>query len=133
MTKLERNARVRSPTRPNALASFAAHSPRMSGQNVRHVMQPAAPMTALARDAMALDGSLSDAKSVGNSLRLINFLRSSRACAHAPDGAAWRALLLRSAECAHASHRTSCRPLQGCDRPRRQCRTACAGYAAHVG
>jgi hypothetical protein len=35
----------------------------MSGQNVPHVMQPAGPTTALARVAMALDGSLSGAKS----------------------------------------------------------------------
>jgi hypothetical protein len=39
----------------------------MSGQNVPHVMQLAAPMTALARDAMALDGSLSDAQADRNS------------------------------------------------------------------
>jgi hypothetical protein len=63
MMKLARNARARFHMRPNALASFAAHSPQMSGQNVPHVMQPAVPTTALARAAMALDGSLSDAKS----------------------------------------------------------------------
>jgi hypothetical protein len=48
--------------RPNALESSAVRSPLMNGQNVYHAMQLAAPTTAIARNAMVLDGSLPDTK-----------------------------------------------------------------------
>jgi hypothetical protein len=71
MTKWARNPRDRLLMWPNALASFAARLPRMSGQSGPHITQQAALTTAPAHIAMAPDDSLLDAKFCAN---IANFL-----------------------------------------------------------
>jgi hypothetical protein len=104
----------------------------MSGHNAPHVMQPVAPTTAPARDAVALGGSLSDAKSV--EFGLIDQLSAKLASSRARAG--WRSFASACASICRIHSRVTPNPFaessKSLDRSQRRAKAAHKGKIRQV-